>query len=1816
MQEIILLLKMLQMLKDSKIILRSFDENNQLLGQSIAPFQYGQQALSMLRSLLTPQQFNEAYLQITEYIHQFQLDSLTLDLTVGGGSIEATPIIQLPETLTAVPHLQLTTHIDNSNEQIVTVTFVNADTLINMGGSLELSAYYSDEYGSTEPQIVASLQIQSNWDGTKELVVQKNRKFYVQQRHHRNGNYSQWSAYQSIKTQRTQTMPPMLRLYDESHPFTKIYQGQIISLKNPYLYGLPQGEFKKIEVSYELDGKILKKEIDTLMYTTDEQQPQQKVDVLVELRPNQSDITVYLTLTDTSDNTSTQLIVQNVQALPFSEQEKDIHDVIVDNRHRLNVMNQLDEWAGVIKNITPVDTDTYILRIENIAGTQDNGLIDNEGQIVVYHQLDNGQTYTSPYYIKSIELDSDNTKGTFTISQTGQFVQQVGDQVRITGSVNALHHSERYTVDGLVKSMQKHESHEIVLTLTNGTFELGSGNVLKIKGDNLNYQFDDYKNKPAQFVDLGYSQEIQTVGGRKFNSRVIEKQNNILSVPLEDYKGESIVGSTVIIRSVDQFTQKQLIDEYNKLSSVIASNYFTEIYTGTVAAHQNIDGKQKFTLTLDQPYTGSLLTNLNLPTGLVLETTVYQDINPLLTKYFNITKVEPTYVVCDRPIEYNEIFTTSCQPKFRILKPTDQLQSAITQTKDEISLAVKQIGGWQDQSPTTLGSQLSITANQIDMTVQYQTVENGQTVTKHVGLVLSNDGSIKMVGKHVDFQSDVSINGNLLVTGTVDANKIVANSITAQQIQTSNFFTTNFKLQNNGSISTAIGESSKTFQDGQAGVYLSKDQFEIYQQNNQYFRFNQQPGVNTIELMQKNFSIGADGSGSMQNGLITWTPSGQINVSAVVSDKILQNNQTITNRLTIGTNGAIQSEGKDWSSNFGQHNGFYIDKNKFEISQAASGNPAQYIRVDFSNLSDPVFAIQTKNAQFNPDGSGSIQAGAISWTNTGVISQNAMVTNQILQNNQTITQMLELGQNGIIRTAGKHFGVLNNTVADGLYISSNLFELYKNNSGPDQQYIRFNQSNSDVNGVPAGSLSIKTKNLQFNQDGSGFLQGGKLAWDQNGQITANAIFQAEQDISQRLNLGDNAVIATKTKTQYGNGQQGLLLSKDKFELYKNNNAYIRTNLDAGTEYIEIKTPTFQLDPDGAGRLQNGQLSWDATGKITANSILQVDQEITQKLTLGTNAAIVSKTKTGFGDSHQGVFIDKDKFEIYKNSNSYLRTDLSAGTGYIEIKTPTFQLDSDGAGRLQGGQLQWDQNGTITQNSLIANSVFQQNQTISQILTLGTDAVIVSEGTTYSVDTLPNGNARRINADSSGVLIDKTTLHLRNTSDQFANSEILFDTNDGTLNINMLKGSQTLNNTKLVKTGTYNGHQYEIQSFSITGDAVNITRTFNSNSTSDTLGIGELPDWYNPDAGSGTLQGLDPITQQSNKNHKLMLLLYEGKVQTDSNGNAEFDLPYHKFTVPELNNNRVSVDVNPTILNITPVNVNGDYIMAVPTIEQTITQSQSQPNGILNRIKVTSQQKKINTMQLNTQYVYPGLSVFQNHSNDTSTQDNHKRIGTNLYGYNYKTAFHGTLFYDSARGNYQFNMNTSFQPSNSYSIATQQITNDRQIKQITLNFPGIGVDKVIELPNVVNTNSIIKVNVRYTVQEIGCYVESRNYLHIWWEGIIPYRITGQVVQPYIVVSVKVDSIQVNGSTVVSNIPIGSYKVNSTDPNFYNFAGARLVYQLNNYYNVPQISDYWILGKIITPSNVENAGKFRISQAMGVYSTPAPNCEAYVKVYYQL
>ena len=1725
MQEIILLLKMLQMLKDSKIILRSFDENNQLLGQSIAPFQYGQQALSMLRSLLTPQQFNEAYLQITEYIHQFQLDSLTLDLTVGGGSIEATPIIQLPETLTAVPHLQLTTHIDNSNEQIVTVTFVNADTLINMGGGLELSAYYSDEYGSTEPQIVASLPIQSNWDGTKELVVQKNRKFYVQQRHHRNGNYSQWSAYQSIKTQRSQNMPPMLRLYDESHPFIKIYQGQIISLKNPYLYGLPQDEFKKLEVSYELDGKILKKEIDTLMYTTDEQSPQQKVDVLVELRPNQSGITVYLTLTDTSDNTSAQLVVSNVQALPFSEQEQDIHNVITDNRHRLNVMNQLDEWAGVITNITPVDSDTYILRIENISGTQNNGLIDNEGQIVVYHQLDNGQKYTSPYYIKDIQLDSDTTKGTFTISQTGQFVQQVGDQVRITGSVNALHHSERYTVDGLVKSMQKHESHEITLTLTNGTFELDSGNVLKIKGNSLNYQFDDYKNKPAQFVDLGYSQEVQTVGGRKFNSRVIDKQNNVLSVPLEDYKGESIVGSTVIIRSVDQFTQKQLIDEYNKLSSVIASNYFTEIYTGTVATHQNIDGKQKFTLTLDQPYTGSLLTNLNLPTGLVLETTVYQDINPLLTKYFNITKVEPTYVVCDRPIEYNEIFTTSCQPKFRILKPTDQLQSAITQTKDEISLAVKEISDWQDQSAATLGSQLSITKDQIDMTVVYEEPgQNGETVRKHVGLVLSNDGSIKMVGKHVDFQSDVSINGNLLVTGTVDATKIVANSITAQQISTHNFFTTHFTLQDDGSISTAIGESSKTFNDGQAGVYLSKDQFEIYQQNNQYFRFNQQPGVNTIELMQKNFSIGADGSGSMQNGLITWTPSGQINVSAVVSDKILQNNQTITNRLTIGTNGAIQSEGKDWSSNFGQHNGFYIDKNKFEISQAASGNPAQYIRVDFSNLSDPVFAIQTKNAQFNPDGSGSIQAGAISWTNTGVISQNAMVTNQILQNNQTITQMLELGQNGIIRTAGKHFGVLNNTVADGLYISSNLFEVYKNNSGPDQQYIRFNQSNSDVNGVPAGSLSIKTKNLQFNQDGSGFLQGGKLAWDQNGQITANAIFQAEQDISQRLNLGNNAVIATKTKTQYGNGQQGLLLSKDKFE-------------------------------------------------------------------------------------------------IYKNSNAYLRTDLSAGTGYIEIKTPTFQLDPDGAGRLQGGQLQWDQNGTITQNSLMANTVLQQNQTISQKLELGENAVIISEGTQFQ----NTSNGRIITSTSGGLLIDKNTLHIKSQGSEDTSNEsneILFDVKSGTLNINMLKGSQTLNTTTLVKTSVYNGKQYRVQEFKIDGDYLKVERVFNKIESGviypEIYEMGRLPSWYNTN-NTHIPPGIDPILSVQPKKNKLMMLIHKTKLQTDSSGTATAQLPDNiQFTSIELDSGRISVDINPTILNVTPVNVNGDYIMSVPTIDYEFVQAQGRV-GVYDSIRIISRQKKLAVQPISTPYATPGFNAYVNNVGQYDSDylgNNFDRIGTWVpNGYHYKTAFHAIV----SNGNFAYG--TSF-PLNRSKEVNYTFSVSSPIKQITVEFPNLGVSKTHEFQDIIQANTNITVDVIYTVIEEGNRHVGQNYWHIWWNPWYwCHLIIGQIIEPYIKVSVAIRSFSAAGTTNTVNMPVATYTIYPTNGGFVNIGPgngdlAWQVYGTGNPFGVPNTDWNHILGRAINPSDVENAGKFRVSQAVTVYSSTAPNCEAEVSIYYQL
>jgi len=84
------------------------------------------------------------------------------------------------------------------------------------------------------------------------------------------------------------------------------------------------------------------------------------------------------------------------------------------------------------------------------------------------------------------------------------------------------------------------------------------------------------------------------------------------------------------------------------------------------------------------------------------------------------------------------------------------------------------------------------------MTVTYIDGEG----TKHVSLQLNSDGTISMVGKHVDFQSNVTIHGDLLVEGSVDAQKITANTITAQQIKTTDFFTTNFRLNPSGSIST------------------------------------------------------------------------------------------------------------------------------------------------------------------------------------------------------------------------------------------------------------------------------------------------------------------------------------------------------------------------------------------------------------------------------------------------------------------------------------------------------------------------------------------------------------------------------------------------------------------------------------------------------------------------------------------------------------------------------------------------------------------------------------------------------------------------------------------------------------------------------------------------------------------------------------------------------------------------------------------------------------------------------------------------------
>jgi len=71
-----------------------------------------------------------------------------------------------------------------------------------------------------------------------------------------------------------------------------------------------------------------------------------------------------------------------------------------------------------------------------------------------------------------------------------------------------------------------------------------------------------------------------------------------------------------------------------------------------------------------------------------------------------------------------------------------------------------------------------------------------------------------------------------------------------------------------------------------------------------------------------------------------------------------------------------------------------------------------------------------------------------------------------------------------------------------------------------------------------------------------------------------------------------------------------------------------------------------------------------------------------------------------------------------------------------------------------------------------------------MLELGPYAIIKSQGTTINEITNGDDITRQIDQHSSGILIDRDTLHMR---DNISGSEIYFNTSDGSLNINMVKG---------------------------------------------------------------------------------------------------------------------------------------------------------------------------------------------------------------------------------------------------------------------------------------------------------------------------------------------------------------------------------------------------------------------------------------------
>ena len=503
----------------------------------------------------------------------------------------------------------------------------------------------------------------------------------------------------------------------------------------------------------------------------------------------------------------------------------------------------------------------------------------------------------------------------------------------------------------------------------------------------------------------------------------------------------------------------------------------------------------------------------------------------------------------------------------------------------------------------------------------------------------------------------------------IDGGKIFANSIKAFQIDSETLFSKYFTIKDGGQL---VSEGKTGYNNSTVGVYIDKSGIEIYKNADTYFRFDINNGINLqqagvtfgssgLQMTQGSISLSSgkillsnDGSGSVQNGGISWTTGGSITIGG---------SATVNGVLQLSPTGKIYTGGKSTygstekgifigydSSEYRLYIGdtqsyikYYSDK--IEVSgtlQAGSVLIGKNVRTVGSNNYHGIKF--SDNDYWTSDGTLKLASGKISFDgSTLTINGSGTFSGSITATSGSIATALAIGPTAKIGigVSGSNNGLLLNST--NYWYDSGTF-----NVGSSTSFINWNGSALLING---GKLQVGSSAFGPKADGTndGLYINSTNYWYTNGnfKIGDGTNFLSWTSSPSSLVINNGLIYAGTVKL--GKGVNG---TNNGIQINNDNYWYQSGNLKVGNSA--------------------NYLSWDGSNLTISNGTINIGSTIK----LGYNAN---------GTGNHGIVLNENNYWYYNssiqqlkvgNSGTYLQWD---GTN-LAINNATLSVGSIKVGK--------------------------------------------------------------------------------------------------------------------------------------------------------------------------------------------------------------------------------------------------------------------------------------------------------------------------------------------------------------------------------------------------------------------------------------------------------------------------------------------------------------------------------------------------------